>query len=213
MWLFHGFRLGLVFYFLFHFITMLLIVKYSCYQPNPFLFFQAQWGLVMDDLFLDNKPLLYFKRPSNLYHFKKKVLLAMKSRYRKITNRGTHSGDTVRGDEDVSAVDSLAVKLSSEMQSAFDREEAKHREAEMWKEQKKAVSNILVPPPPPDVPSHHTQQSATVRNPLSVVIGVAKTTNDVPSLEEEMAAIVTPKVAKHQRLTNNDCGDAINKFV
>jgi hypothetical protein len=33
---------------------MLLIVEYSCYQPNLFLFFQAQWGLVMDDLFLDN---------------------------------------------------------------------------------------------------------------------------------------------------------------
>jgi hypothetical protein len=28
-----------------------------------------------------------------------------------------------------------------------------------------------------------------------------------------MAAIVTPKVAKRQRLTNNDCGDAINKFA
>jgi hypothetical protein len=35
----------------------------------------------MDDLFLDNKPLSYFKRPSNLYDFKKKVLSAMKSRY------------------------------------------------------------------------------------------------------------------------------------
>jgi hypothetical protein len=176
-------------------------------------FFQAQWGLVMDDLFLENKPLSYFKRPSNLYDFKKTVLSAMKSRYRKITNRGAHSGDAVGRDEDVSAVDSLAVKLCSEMQSAFDKEEARRREAEMWKAQKKAVSNILVPPPPPDVPSHHTQQHATVRDPLSVVTGVANTTNDVPSLEEEMAAIVTPKVAKRQRLTNNDCGDAINKFA
>jgi hypothetical protein len=35
----------------------------------------------------------------------------------------------------------------------------------------------------------------------------------VPSLEEEMAAIVTPEVAKRQCLTNNDCGDAINKFA
>jgi hypothetical protein len=116
----------------------------------------------MDDLFLNNKPSLYFKRPSNLYDFKKKVLSAMKSRYRKITNRGTHSGDAVCGDEDVSAVDSLAVKLSLEMQSAFDKEEARSQEAEMWKAQKKAVSNILVPPPPPDVPSHQTQQSATM---------------------------------------------------
>jgi hypothetical protein len=28
-----------------------------------------------------------------------------------------------------------------------------------------------------------------------------------------MAAIVTPKVAKHQYLTNNDCRDTINKFA
>jgi hypothetical protein len=46
-----------------------------------------------------------------------------------------------------------------------------------------------------------------------VVTGVIKNTNDAPSLEEEMAAIVTPKVAKRQCLANNDCGDAINKFA
>ncbi len=44
MWRFHRFRLGYVFYCLFDFITILLIVEYSCYQPNMFLFFQAQWG-------------------------------------------------------------------------------------------------------------------------------------------------------------------------
>jgi hypothetical protein len=97
----------------------------------------------------------------------------MKSRYRKITNHGAHSGDAMGGVEDVSAVDSLVVKLSTEMQSAFDKEEARHQEAELWKAQKKAMSNILVPPPPPDVPSHQTQQSATIRNPLSVVTDVA----------------------------------------
>jgi hypothetical protein len=38
-----------------------------------------------------------------------------------------------------------------------------------------AVSNILVPPPPPDVPldsNNQTQQSAAIRNPLSVVTGL-----------------------------------------
>jgi len=46
-----------------------------------------------------------------------------------------------------------------------------------------------------------------------VVTSIIHNTNDDPSLEEEMAAIVTPKVAKHQRLMNNDCSDAINKFT
>jgi hypothetical protein len=68
----------------------------------------------MDNLFLDNKPLSYFKRPSNLY-FKKKVLSAMKSRYRMVTDHGAHSGDAVGGVEVVSVVDSLAVKLVLEM--------------------------------------------------------------------------------------------------
>jgi hypothetical protein len=67
-----------------------------------------------------NKPLSCFKRPANLYNFKKKVLLAMKSRYHKVTERGMYSGDAVLGDKDVSAVDSLAVKLVLEMQSALD---------------------------------------------------------------------------------------------
>ena len=46
-----------------------------------------------------------------------------------------------------------------------------------------------------------------------MVTGVINNTNDFPSLEEEMAAIVTPKVAKRQCLTNSDCGNAINKFT
>jgi hypothetical protein len=66
----------------------------------------------MDDLFLDNKPLSCFKRLSNLYNFKKKVLSAMKLRYSKVTGHGSHSDNVVSGDEDVSAVDSLTVKLS-----------------------------------------------------------------------------------------------------
>ncbi len=76
----------------------------------------------MDDLFLNNKLLPCFKRPSNVYDLKKKVLLAMKSRYRKVTGHGTHSGDVVLGD----AVDSLAVNLSLEMQSSLDKQEAAH---------------------------------------------------------------------------------------
>ncbi len=72
------------------------------------------------------------------------------------------------------------------------------------------------PSPYPDLPSdpnNPTQQSAPLRSPLSMVTSVINNTNDSPSLEEEMAAIVTPKVAKRQCLTNNDCGNAINKFA
>jgi hypothetical protein len=58
------------------------------------------------------------------------------------------------------------------------------------------------------------QQSATVRNPLSAVNGVINNNNNkVPFLDSEMAAIVTLKVAERRRLTNNNCGDAINKFT
>jgi hypothetical protein len=46
-----------------------------------------------------------------------------------------------------------------------------------------------------------------------MVTSVINNTNEAPSLEEEMAAIVTPKVAKCQCLTNNDCGNAVNKFA
>jgi hypothetical protein len=120
------------------------------------------------------------------------------------------------GSKDISAVDRLAVKLYQEMQLAMDKDEAARREAAMWKAQKQAVSNILVPSPNLDLPSdpnNPTQQSAPVRNPLSMVTGPINNTNDAPSLEEEMAAIATPKVAKRQCLTNSDCGNAINKFT
>jgi hypothetical protein len=46
-----------------------------------------------------------------------------------------------------------------------------------------------------------------------MVTSIINNTYDAPSLEEQMAAIVTPKVAKRQGLTNNDFGDAINKFT
>jgi hypothetical protein len=46
-----------------------------------------------------------------------------------------------------------------------------------------------------------------------VVTSINNNTNDAPSLAEEMAAIVTPKVAKHQHLMNSDCGNEINKFA
>jgi hypothetical protein len=57
------------------------------------------------------------------------------------------------------------------------------------------------------------QPSATIRNPLSVVTGVVNNNKEVPSLDKDLAAIVTPKAAKRQYLINNDCGDAINKFA
>jgi hypothetical protein len=92
-----------------------------------------------------------------VYDLKKKVLLEIKSRYLKVTGHGTHSGDVVSGDEDV--------KLFSEMTLVLDKEDAARHEAELWKAQKKAVSNILVPPSPPDIPSDYVpqmQQSAAV---------------------------------------------------
>ena len=118
-----------------------------------------------------------------------------------MTDRGSHSGDAVSGDEDVSVVDTLAVKLFCEMQEMVDKHEAARREAELWKAKKKSVSNILVPPPPPDLPledSPVTQQSTAVRNSLSLLTGTVPNNNNVPTLEEEMTAVVTPKMLKRQ---------------
>jgi hypothetical protein len=146
-----------------------------------------------------------------MYDFKKKVLGAMKARHDRVTGRGTHAGYNEDQDEDLSAVDSLAEKLYKEMMEVVDRNEASPREAELMKSLKKSASNILVPLPPPDLPSLGTQQSTAVRNPLSVLTG--NIPNNVPNLDEELALAITPRMAKRQRLTNNDCGDAIGKFV
>jgi hypothetical protein len=50
----------------------------------------------VDDLFLDNKPLSMFLKPTHTYDFRKKVISAMKSRYLKVTGCGTHSGDPLQ---------------------------------------------------------------------------------------------------------------------
>jgi hypothetical protein len=68
--------------------------------------------------------------------FRKKVILAMKSSYLKVMGHGTHSGDPLTGNKDISAVDHLAVKLYQEMQLAIDKDEAACHEAAMWKAQK-----------------------------------------------------------------------------
>ncbi len=73
-----------------------------------------------------------------------------------------------------------------------------------------------MPPPNLDLPSdpnNPMQQSAPVQNPLSMITGIINNTNEVPSLDEEMAANVTLKVAKRQHLNKNDCSNAINKFA
>jgi hypothetical protein len=108
----------------------------------------------------------------------------MKLRYRKVTGLGTHSDDMVSGDEDVSVVNTLAVKLATEMQSALDKQEAARREEEFLKARYFSVSNILVPPPHPDVPSEivsQTQQSAAVQNPLSILMGNVTNNNNCSS--------------------------------
>jgi hypothetical protein len=46
-----------------------------------------------------------------------------------------------------------------------------------------------------------------------MLTGVVNYNNGMSSVDEEMAVIVTPKVAKRQHLTNNDCGNAISKFA
>jgi len=49
----------------------------------------------------------------------KRVISEMKLRYLRVTSHGTHSGDVVPGNKDVSAVDHLIVKLYQEMQLAI----------------------------------------------------------------------------------------------
>ncbi len=73
-------------------------------------------------MFLDNKPLSMFKKPSHTYDFRKKVISAMKLRYLKVTGHRTHSGDPLTDNEDISAVDHLAVKLYQEIQLAIDKD-------------------------------------------------------------------------------------------
>jgi hypothetical protein len=132
-----------------------------------FFIIQAQWMQVIEDLFLPDKPLFMFKRPGNLYDFKKKVVAGMKARHGKVTGRGTHATSANPDDfEDVSAVDRLAEKLYNEMQLVQDQKEASCQEAELLKAAKKSTSNLLVPPPLPDLPCNFvegTQQSAAAR--------------------------------------------------
>jgi hypothetical protein len=77
-----------------------------------------------------------FKKPAHACDFRKRVISAMKSRYLKVMGCGTHSGDALTGNKDISAVDCLGVKLYQEMQLAIDKEEAARHEAAMWKAQK-----------------------------------------------------------------------------
>jgi hypothetical protein len=46
-----------------------------------------------------------------------------------------------------------------------------------------------------------------------MLTGSVTNNNNVPSLEEEITAVVTPKMLKRQRHTNNDCSDAVSKFA
>jgi hypothetical protein len=48
---------------------------------------------------------------------------------------------------------------------------------------------------------------------MGMLAGTVPNNNNVPNLEEGMTAVVTPKMLNRQCLTNNDCGDAINKFT
>ncbi len=151
---------------------------------------------VIEDLSLPDKPLFMFKRPGNLYDFKKKVVAGMKARHRKVTGRGTHATSANPDDfEDVSAVDRLAEKLYNEMQLVQDRKEASRQEAELLKAAKKSTSNLLVPPPMPDLPMEVTQQSAAACNPLSVLTGAIPNNNE-PNLDDELTAIVTSSSKK-----------------
>jgi hypothetical protein len=95
----------------------------------------------------------------------------------------------------------------------LDKQEAAHQDAELLKVRKITVSKILVPPPDVSLEIvNQTQRSAAIQNPLSMLMGNFATNNNVPSLEEEMTVIFTPKMLKRQHLMNNDCGNAKNKF-
>ncbi len=48
---------------------------------------------------------------------------------------------------------------------------------------------------------------------MRIITGIVLNNNNVPSLEEDMTAVVTPKMLMRQHLMNNDYGDAINKFA
>jgi hypothetical protein len=77
---------------------------------------------VINDLFLPEKPLFMFKRPNNLYNFKKKVIAGMKAREQKVIGRGIHA--TMANPDDyevVSAVKCLTEKFYNEMQLVHDR--------------------------------------------------------------------------------------------
>ena len=53
----------------------------------------------------------------------------MKARYLRVTSRGIHS-DAVSGNEEVSTVDTLAVKLQTEMEELQEREKVRHHFAD-----------------------------------------------------------------------------------
>ncbi len=81
---------------------------------------------MINDLFTDNKLLCMFKRPTNMYDFKKKVLAVMKVRHDRAAGHVTHAGFNDAQDEDFAAVDSLAEKLYNKMMDVVDRNEAFH---------------------------------------------------------------------------------------
>jgi hypothetical protein len=85
-------------------LTFLLLFSMGTVEPGDGWLVSQQQALLM------------FKKPSHLYNFKEKVLLAMKLRYLMVTGCGMLSGNVVSGNEDVPVVDHLAVKLFQEMQ-------------------------------------------------------------------------------------------------
>jgi hypothetical protein len=62
---------------------------------EPGVGFVSQQQTVVD--VLNNKLLSMFQKPAHAYGFRKNVISVMKSRYLKVTGRGTHSGDVVSG--------------------------------------------------------------------------------------------------------------------
>jgi hypothetical protein len=150
----------------------------------------------------------YYKKPSNKYDFKKKIMAAMKRRHDKVSAPGAHSSSSNPEDyETPSAVDKLAEKLYKEYKEITDKKEALRRDTEALKQNIQAASDTLAPPPPPLPPCPRNelkQPSLAARNPLSAI------DNNVPLLLDED---YDTKEKKRQRLTSKDASGDIKNFM
>ncbi len=91
-----------------------------------------------------------YKKPSDKYDFKKKIVASMKHHHDKASAPIAHSSSSKPEDhESPSAVNKLAEKLYKEYNKITDKKEEFCRDAEALKQTIQAASGTLAPPPPP----------------------------------------------------------------